>query len=359
LINETHGEWILFVAMKLEYFDCSFESVSRICNQNTCYLSLLDSVRLEDKLMDKGIRKLFIYILLSTSVKWGRYLFIIYILYDIKISLVFFSIRDNLGTQVYSFWALAPRFKGISYMLYSAEISRITHGKKDHTETPQAQEHLKNFYYGFVDFLRRNELIENKTTLAEVCRNNCRDDNGDFKLFFYIYAGDFVSSHFFNREYRFYNIWMTIKIYNSLGNYAGFNEQSFVLKLTSPNITKFQLIKDIFPISEKTKWGIDQSLLINFVRRNHLGFAEHDMQIQTTQLIIRYLIDNNLFYIRRCCHCWAFLTLPELRTCDICQQSDNWPAGIDALICEYCFKTTSNPHKGIKENLMEEGLLVF
>ena len=260
---------------------------------------------------------------------------------------------------MYSFWALAPSFKGISYMLYSAEISRITHGKKDHTGTPQAQEHLTKFYEGFVDFLLRNKLIEEKTTLAEVCRNNCRDDNGDFQLFCYIYAGDFVSSHFFRGKKRFYNIWMTKTILNSLIDCAGVNEQSFVLKLTSPDITEFQKIENIFPIPQKTKWGIDQSLLINFVRRNHLGFAEQDMQIQTTQLIIRYLIDNNLFYIRRCCHCWAFLTLPELRTCNICQQSDNWPRGIDALICEYCSKTTSNPHKGITEKLMEEGLLLF
>ena len=259
---------------------------------------------------------------------------------------------------MYSFWALTPRYKGISYMLYSAEISRITHGKRDHTGTPQAQEHLTKFYEGFVEFLVRNNLVEEKTTLAEVCRNNFRNDDGELQLFCYIYAGDFVSSHFFHGKYRFYNIWMTKKILNSLIDCAGVNEQSFVLNLTSLKQSKFQLIKDFFPISEKTKWGIDQSLLINFVRRNHLGFAEHDMQVQTTQLIIRYLIDNNLFYIRRCCHCWAFLTLPELSICATCQQSDDWLDGsIPALICKNCSMTTLNPHKGITEQLMEDGRL--
>jgi len=66
------GEWSIFLSMKLEYFDSSFSSSTRICNTNTCYLALLDTVRFDDKVMDKDTRKLFIFILLSTSVQWGR-----------------------------------------------------------------------------------------------------------------------------------------------------------------------------------------------------------------------------------------------------------------------------------------------
>lgn len=267
--------------------------------------------------------------------------------------------RDNLGTTVYSFWACSPRFEGLSYMLYSAEISRINGKKKYSKKNNTAQKKLQSFYDELVDFLKKMELVTSKTTLAEYCKSKRINKNKD--LFLFIYAGDYVSYHFCDGEKRYYNSIMEEKVLNSLSKYPGFTEESYVLNLmASPDVSETFLVSNFFPILDQNDivQGTDQNDLINFIRRNHLGFAEYNLQVQATQLLIRYLKDNNKFYIFHCAHCWAFLTLDKATKCDICYHSENWPKRFSALLCNYCATLdVSSSHKGIREQLIADGLL--
>jgi hypothetical protein len=206
-------------------------------------------------------------------------------------------------------------------------------------------------------------LVTSKTTLAEYCKSKGINKKND--LFLFIYAGDYVSYHFCDREKRYYNTIMDENVLNSLSKYPGFTEESYVLNLmASPDVSETFLVSRFFPILDTRNdivQGTDQHDLIDFTRRNHLGFANYDLQVQTTQLLIRYILNKEQFYILHCAHCWAFLTLDKATQCDICYHSENWPKRVFALLCNHCATLAtldnSSSHKGIREQLMEDGLL--
>lgn len=257
---------------------------------------------------------------------------------------------------MYSFWACAPKYKGQSYMIYCAEISRIN-GHKDLTGTPESQNILLKFYDEFIDFLKKANLVVKRTTLADYCESNEINEKGD--LFLFIYAGDYASNYFNRVDRRFFNTNMDAERVKNLKKNSGFTKQSYVLELTSgPDLTSSNYVSDYFPISENTNWGIDQNTLIKFTRRNHLGFANYDLQVQTTQLLIRYILNKEQFYILHCAHCWAFLTSDTDQECLECKGFENWPKSRPALLCKHCalISIESSSHKGIRERLQEDNL---
>jgi hypothetical protein len=197
------------------------------------------------------------------------------------------------------------------------------------------------------------KIVIRRTDLATHCNSQPINENKD--IFLYIYSGDYVTDYFCKGEKRFFNIHMDKKILNKIKTLPGFTSQSYVLNLTDrPKNFKAQLLSHFFPIAKDTIWGTDEGQLIDYVRRNLLGFASHHLQVQATQLLIRYMLDKNKFLIRHCSHCWCFLTSDENhKRCIQCENLEDWPKRNPALLCFKCSSETSSKliHEGIRGKL--------
>ena len=127
------------------------------------------------------------------------------------------------------------------------------------------------------------------------------------------------------------------------------NEQSFVIQLKGcPSDNDRTLIMTLFGLSQKHTYGIDEEFLIDYVRRNMLGFSTRDLIAQTTQLVIRYLLNPDEFLMAHCAHCWAYLTKGNgsYTMCYACRMDPCWSEilKVPSYVCDHCGKEESDSH---------------
>lgn len=128
------------------------------------------------------------------------------------------------------------------------------------------------------------------------------------------FDGDYSTSQTFKDYYE--NFKIQHKYLEGMSNDRDLTEYSFVIPITVQGERK--KLNDLLPVSMFDHLTPD--VMLEFMSRNQLGFANVDMNLQSTEAYIRFALSENSFKIFKCSHCLNFILLEYIyNTCSTCQ----------------------------------------